>query len=70
MIERLFSEDRCQRLLAGPMGPYLNVLAVRLSEQRYSDSQSRKLIRTASAYSEWLAERGLSPVDEIGRAHV
>ena len=69
MIERLFSEDRCQQLLAGPMGPYLNVLAVRLSEQRYSDSQSRKLIRTASAYGGWLAERGLSPVD-AGRAEL
>jgi hypothetical protein len=69
MIERLFSEDRCRQLLDGPMGPYLDVLVVRLSEQRYSDSQSRKLIRTASAYGDWLAEQGLSPTD-VGKGEL
>jgi site-specific recombinase XerD len=69
MIERLFSEDRCQHLLAGPMGPHVDLLAERLTEQRYSDSQSRKLIRTASVYSDWLAAKGLRPED-AGRAEL
>lgn len=63
MIERLFNDDLCRRLLAGPMGLYLNVLATRPSELGYCDSQSRKLIRTASALGVWLAVRGLNPAD-------
>jgi hypothetical protein len=60
MVDQLFrNEDLRERLLAGPMGPYLDVLASRLLELGYCHSQARKLVRTASALGLWLAERGL-----------
>lgn len=64
MLDQLFkNEDLRERLLTGPMGPYLDVLASRLLELGYCHSQARKLVRTASALGLWLAERGLTPAD-------
>ena len=64
MLDLLFkNEDLRERLLAGPMGPYLDVLASRLLELGYCHSQARKLVRTASTLGLWLAERGLTPAD-------
>lgn len=58
-------KDECLReqMLAGPMGPYLEVLASRLLQLGYSRIQSRKIVRTASLLGDWLAERGLTPAD-------
>ena len=70
MLERLFDDvDMRQRLLAGPMGPYLDVLVSNLLDLGYSHSQARKLVRTASALGDWLAERKLSPAD-AGKAEL
>lgn len=64
MLDQLFKrEDLREQLLAGPMGPHLDVLASRLLQLGYTHSQSRKLIRTASSLGLWLAERGLTPAD-------
>ncbi len=64
MLDQLFkNEDLRERLLAGPMGPYLEVLASRLHELGYCHSQAQKLVRTASSLGLWLAERGLTPAD-------
>ena len=64
MLDQLFKrEDLREQLLAGPMGPYLDVLASRLLQLGYTHSQSRKLVRTASALGLWLAERDLTPAD-------
>lgn len=58
-------KDECLReqMLAGPMGPYLDVLASRLLQLGCSRTQSRKIVRTASLLGDWLAERGLTPAD-------
>ena len=62
MLDQLFtSEYLREQMLAGPMGPYLDVLASRLLQLGYSHSQSRKILRTAAALGLWLAERGLTP---------
>lgn len=64
MLDQLFKrEDLREQLLAGPMGPHLDVLASRLLQLGYTHSQSRKLVRTASSLGLWLAERGLTPAD-------
>jgi len=64
MLDQLFkNEDLRELLLAGPMGPYLDVLASRLLQLGYCHSQARKLVRTASTLGVWLAARGLTPVD-------
>jgi site-specific recombinase XerD len=47
-------------LLAGPMGPYLPALAVKLSELGYSRGQARRLIRAADALGRWLKQQGVS----------
>lgn len=47
-------------LLAGPMGPYLPALAVKLSELGYSRGQARRLLRTADALGRWLQQQGVS----------
>lgn len=61
MLDQLFKDEyRREQLLAGPMGPYLEVLASRLLEMGYCHTQARKLVRTASALGLWLAERGLT----------
>ena len=61
MLERLFDNiDVRQQLLAGPMGPYLDVLASNLLDLGYCRTQARKLVRTASALGDWLADRGLT----------
>jgi hypothetical protein len=61
MLENLFNIDSRQRLLAGPMGPHLEALSSKLAELGYCDSQARKVVCTAAALGDWLAERGLSP---------
>ena len=68
MLETLFKEVEVrQLLLAGPMGPYLDVLTSKLLELGYCHSQARKIVRTASSLGHWLAESGLTPV-EAGKA--
>jgi len=47
-------------LLAGPIGPYLPSLAVKLSELGYSCGQGRRLLRTADALGRWLQQQGVS----------
>jgi site-specific recombinase XerD len=69
MLEKLFNDDSCQRLLAGPMGPHLEALSSKLAELGYCDSQARKVVCTAAALGDWLAERGLTPA-EAGRAEL
>ncbi len=63
MLEKLFNDDSCQRLLAGPMGPHLEALSSKLAELGYCDSQARKLVCTAAALGHWLADRGLTPAE-------
>jgi len=69
MLDKLFNDDSRQRLLAGPMGPHLGALASKLAELGYCDSQARKVVCTAAALGDWLAERGLTPA-EAGRAEL
>ncbi len=47
-----------EELLAGPMGPYLDVLTAKLLDLGYCLTQTRKIVRTAAALGHWLAERG------------
>lgn len=68
MLVKLFNDESCQQLLAGPMGPHLEALSSRLAELVYCDSQARKVVCTASALGDWLAERGLTPA-EAGRVN-
>ncbi len=64
MLERLFDDVYMrQQLLAGPMGPYLDGLVSSLLDLGYCHSQARKIVRTAAALGQWLAERGLSPTE-------
>lgn len=69
MLEKLFNDDSCQRLLAGPMGPHLGALSSKLAELGYCESRARKVVCTAAALGDWLAERGLTPA-EAGRAEL
>jgi len=50
-------------LVAGPMGPYLPSLAVRLSELGYSRGQARRLLVTADALGRWLKQQGVTPTE-------
>lgn len=64
MLDQLFKREYlCEEMLAGPMGPYLEVLVTRLLQLGYSRSQSRKIVRTASSLGLWLAERGCTPAN-------
>jgi integrase/recombinase XerD len=64
MLEQLFKDVYVrERLLASPMGTYLDVLSSKLLQLSYSHAQARKLIRTASSLGLWLAEQGLAPAD-------
>lgn len=64
MLDQLFKREYlCEEMLAGPMGPYLDVLASRLFDLGYSRTQTRKIVRTASSLGHWLAERGLTPAN-------
>jgi integrase/recombinase XerD len=56
-------------LLAGPIGPYLPSLAVKLSELGYSRGQARRLIVTADALGRWLKQQGVS-LTEATAEHV
>ena len=59
MIDQLFNDVALrERLLAGPMGSYLDVLASRLLQLRYSHSQSRFAIAVPFE----------TPTDAFGRA--
>jgi len=53
----------CEDLLAGPMGPYLPALSVKLSELGYSRGQARRLLVTADALGRWLTEQGVTPTE-------
>jgi site-specific recombinase XerD len=64
MLDQLIKDEYLrEELPAGPMGPYLDVLAARLLQVGYSHSQSRKIVRTASSLGQWLAARGVTPAD-------
>jgi hypothetical protein len=64
MLEQLFHDVYMrQQLLAGPMGPYLDGLVSNLLDLGYCHSQARKIVRTAAALGQWLAERGLNPTE-------
>jgi integrase/recombinase XerD len=64
MLDQLFKREYLrEEMLAGPMGPYLDVLTSRLFELGYSLTQAQRIVRTASSLGLWLAERGLSPAD-------
>lgn len=70
MLEKLFDDVYLrQHLLAGPMGPYLDVLASKLLDLSYSLTQARRIVRTAATLGHWLAERGLGPAD-AGKAEL
>jgi integrase/recombinase XerD len=70
MIERLFPTPRVrQRLLDGPVGPYVEGLAERLSELGYAEGYIRSLVRLLNSLGEWLEDRGLSP-REAGAAEL
>lgn len=43
-------EDVRDKILAGPMGPYLPPLAARLVETGYSKGQARRLLLTADGF--------------------
>ncbi len=64
MLDQLFKREYLrEEMLAGPMGPYLDVLTSRCLDLGYSRTQTRKIVRTASSLGHWLAERGLTPAD-------
>lgn len=68
MIEKLFPLQRVhQRLVDGPMGPYLERFAVRLAEMGYAESYIRCLVRLANSLGEWLEDHG-KRLDEAGKA--
>ncbi len=70
MLEKLFEDVYLrEELLAGPMGPYFDVLAAKLLDLGYCLTQARRIVRTAAALGHWLAERGLSPAD-AGKAEL
>jgi integrase/recombinase XerD len=70
MLERLFDRVEARHaLLRGPMSPHLNDIATQLLALGYCRSQARKLIRTASAFGLWLAERGMTLID-AGNAEI
>jgi len=70
MLERLFDEVEVRHaLLRGPMGPYLEGIATQLLDLGYCGSQARKLVRTASSFGLWLAERGTALID-AGKAEI
>ena len=70
MLQLFFAkEEVCEDLLAGPMGPYLPSLAVKLSELGYSRDHGQRLLLTADALGRWLHAQGLSPA-EATAAHV
>src|SRR5436305_1994659 len=64
MLEQLFDEvEVLHALRRGPMGPYLDSIATQLLDLRYCRSQAKKLIRTASSFGLWLADRGTALID-------
>lgn len=70
MLEKLFDDVYWRAdLLAGPMGPYLDVLSSKLLDQGYCLTQARKIVQTAASFGHWLAERNLRP-DKAGMAEV
>jgi hypothetical protein len=70
MLQLFFAKQEvCQDLLAGPMGPYLPSLAVKLSELGYTRDHGQRLLLTADALGRWLQVQGISPT-EATAAHV
>jgi site-specific recombinase XerD len=64
MLDQVVKDESLrEQMLAGPMGPYLDVLASRLLQLGYSRTQSLRIVRTASLLGDWLAQRGLTPAD-------
>lgn len=70
MLEQLFPLERSrQRLLLGPMGPYIEALVARLSEMGYAEGYTKSLVRLANSLGEWLEDHGKSPI-EAGKAEI
>ena len=70
MIESLFPKQRSrQRLLDGPMGPYLEPFAAQLADLGYAEGYIRNLVRLTNSVGEWLEDHGMSPV-EAGKPEI
>jgi integrase/recombinase XerD len=70
LIERLFPKQRSrQRLLDGPMGPYIEPFIAQLADLGYADGYVRNLVRLANSLGEWLEDHGMSPV-EAGKPEI
>ena len=64
MIESVFPEQRSrQRLLDGPMGPYLEPFAAQLADLGDEERFVRNPVRLTSSVGEWLEDHGVSPVE-------
>jgi site-specific recombinase XerD len=64
MIEQFFTDPRVlDRLHGGPLGPYVDAFAARLSEQGYVKSTIRYRMRLVGAMSCWMQRRGLDAGD-------
>ena len=67
MLQLYFANPEVREdLLAGPMGPYLPALAVKLCELGYSRDQARRLIVTADALGCWLKRQGVNALSMSG----
>lgn len=70
MLDRLFPNPGIrQRLLDGPMGPYLELLTGRLADLGYADGYMCNLVRLANSLGEWLQDHGLSPTN-VGKTEI
>lgn len=68
MIEKLFPLERIrERLVDGPMGPYLERFTDHLAEMGYAESYIRSLVRLANSLGEWLEDHGKC-LGEAGKA--
>jgi site-specific recombinase XerD len=69
MIEDIFpGATFAARLIAGPLGSHLNILATVLQKQGYSTSTISTHLREAHAFGCWLSEKHL--INEIGESTI
>ena len=65
MTDQFFSTPAAlARLLAGPLGPHMDLFASRLSKRGYAESTIQKQLRVVADLSQWLEEQGLQ-VDDL-----
>jgi len=61
MIESFFVQaTTCAKLRQAPAGPFLDIMAAELLEDRYSRGYARREIRGAAKFSRWLVGQGLT----------